>query len=263
MPFTFAHPAAAVPLHRHLGRYGVVSALVIGSLSPDIGYFLPLSVAHADSHSPLGLLWFCLPVSLLGYVLFHILLKGPLLGLLPDFMLSHLQTQAVGFRSFPRVSWGAVAVSSLAGATTHVVWDSFTHPTGHAAMALPFLRAYLFEVAGYPIYAYKLLQHGSTCVGLALLYFWTWRWLKQTAERPASLPITLSPAQRLLAIVAIVCIPAVAGLWAGMKSLGPLGGVAAARTFVAAAVLSALPVFVFALVMYSAGWHFWRVRKAN
>src|SRR5262245_4745992 len=98
MPFTFAHPAAAVPLHRPFGRYGVVSALVIGSLSPDIAYFLPLSVAHADSHSPTGLLWFCLPVSLLSYVLFHTLLKGPLLGLLPDFALSRLQAHALRFR---------------------------------------------------------------------------------------------------------------------------------------------------------------------
>ena len=35
MPFTFAHPAAVVPLLRPLGRYGVLSALVIGSIVPD------------------------------------------------------------------------------------------------------------------------------------------------------------------------------------------------------------------------------------
>jgi Domain of unknown function (DUF4184) len=65
MPFTFAHPAIAVPLLRPLGCYGVLSALVIGSLAPDLAYVLPLSVPRHKSHSLTGLLWFCLPVGLM------------------------------------------------------------------------------------------------------------------------------------------------------------------------------------------------------
>jgi Domain of unknown function (DUF4184) len=261
MPFTFAHPAAAVPLRRPLGRYGALSALVIGSLSPDIAYFLPLSVAHSESHSLIGLLLFCLPVSLISYALFHLLLKGPLLGLLPDFALRRLGAHTLRFQTFPRVSWAAVIVSSLSGGATHLLWDSFTHETGSAVMALPLFRVTLFEIGGNPIHVYKLLQHASTCVGLALLCLWTWRWLKQTRERPVFLPVMLSRAQRLLAITAIACIPAAAGMRAGAQSLGPLDGVPAAKAFVAAAVLSGLPALVFALVMYSVGWHFWKVRK--
>lgn len=41
MPFTGSHPAAVLPLL----RWGLIpSALVIGSMSPDLGYFLPLGI---------------------------------------------------------------------------------------------------------------------------------------------------------------------------------------------------------------------------
>jgi hypothetical protein len=52
VPFTLAHPAAAVPLLRPLGRRGLLSALVIGSMAPDLWYFVPFDVTRADSHSP-------------------------------------------------------------------------------------------------------------------------------------------------------------------------------------------------------------------
>jgi hypothetical protein len=78
LPFTFAHSAAAVPLRHVLGRFGVLSALVIGSIAPDLAFVLPIGVARLDSHSLAGLFWFCLPAGLLTYLLFHRVLKGPL-----------------------------------------------------------------------------------------------------------------------------------------------------------------------------------------
>jgi hypothetical protein len=35
VPFTTAHPAAAVSLHRPLGRFRVLSTLILGSMTPD------------------------------------------------------------------------------------------------------------------------------------------------------------------------------------------------------------------------------------
>lgn len=49
MPFTLAHPAAAVPLRRRLGRYGTLSLLLIGSMARDLAYFLPVGVSRAQS----------------------------------------------------------------------------------------------------------------------------------------------------------------------------------------------------------------------
>jgi Domain of unknown function (DUF4184) len=60
VPYPFAHPAAVLLLARPMGRFAVPSALVIGSVIPDLWYFLPF-VGREASHSPAGLFWFCLP----------------------------------------------------------------------------------------------------------------------------------------------------------------------------------------------------------
>jgi hypothetical protein len=43
MPFTFAHPAAVLPLRRFCPDRLVWSALVIGTVSPDLEYFVRLA----------------------------------------------------------------------------------------------------------------------------------------------------------------------------------------------------------------------------
>src|SRR2546430_1965582 len=85
MPYPIAHPAAVIPLVRPMGRFGVPSALVIGSVSPDLWYFVPV-LERADSHSAAGVFWVCLPVGFAVYFAFHLLLKEPLLPLAPRFV---------------------------------------------------------------------------------------------------------------------------------------------------------------------------------
>ncbi len=52
MPFTPSHVAAVLPL----ARTGLPpTALVVGSVAPDLPYYLPLPVAAATTHGPAGL----------------------------------------------------------------------------------------------------------------------------------------------------------------------------------------------------------------
>lgn len=104
MPYPFAHPAAVLPLIRPMGRFGVTSALVIGSMVPDAWYLVP-GLERADSHSAIGLLSFCLPVGLVAYLAYH-----------------YLRTS-----SSPAKPWHAVVVSLLVGALTHLGWDGVAH----------------------------------------------------------------------------------------------------------------------------------------
>src|SRR5688500_15267572 len=87
-----------------MGRFGVTSALVIGSMVPDAWYLVP-GLARADSHSAAGLLWFCLPLGFLMYISYHLLWRGRL----------------------PKAPWHAVLVSLLVGALTHLGWDALAH----------------------------------------------------------------------------------------------------------------------------------------
>jgi hypothetical protein len=169
MPFTLAHPAAAIPLLRPLGRLGVLSALVVGSLMPDLPYFVPMALERGATHSLAGLLWFCVPVGLLVYAIFHALIKAPccegLAALAPPPLAERLRkmSEARAVRSV------GVGVSVLAGAATHVVWDSFTHADGFLVAAWHVLATRLFSVGSYDVAVFKVLQHASSGIGLLVL----------------------------------------------------------------------------------------------
>jgi hypothetical protein len=263
MPFTFAHPAAAIPLLRPLGHFGVLSALVVGSITPDLWRFLPFGITRLESHSLFGLLWFCLPVGLFVYVLFHLLLKGPLLGLLPPFAASRLGAYTLRFQSLPSASWPAVVISLLLGAATHIAWDSITHSGTSTVRALPALDAHLFSVGDYPVYVFKVLQHGSAAVGLLLLVWWSWWWLRRAPVNAVALPVSLSPTQRLAVLAGIAGITVLTGVWAGMLALVPElpADVLPIQVFVRKAVFYGLRGLAATVILYSVGWHGWRVKK--
>ncbi|MEM7737240.1 MAG: DUF4184 family protein [Deinococcota bacterium] len=60
MPFTVSHVAAVIPLNK---KPLVLSALIVGSMSPDVLYFVPGVPSLPLAHSLQGLVLFCLPVS--------------------------------------------------------------------------------------------------------------------------------------------------------------------------------------------------------
>ena len=71
MPITFSHPAAVVPL---LGVGLVPSALVIGSITPDLPYYLPGPLTSARTHAASGIVTFDLVLGLLAFLVWHVLL---------------------------------------------------------------------------------------------------------------------------------------------------------------------------------------------
>ena len=176
MPLTIAHAVAAIPLRRPLGRLGVLAALVIGSITPDLPLFLPLPFGRNTTHTALALLWFCLPAGILAYLLYDLVLDRPLRALMPE-----------GFQrrrdARPAVWSPAVLVSLLLGAATHSTRDAFTHG-GSAGFGewLPVIETRLFTVSGYTVYVFSVLQHLSTTFGLILLAVWIWRWYHRAPQ---------------------------------------------------------------------------------
>jgi hypothetical protein len=176
MPFTLAHPAAAIPLRRVLGSYAVLSALIIGSLTPDLSYFLPVRIPRGASHSPLALFWFCLPMGFAIYLVFHALLKRPLVSLFPTPLRRRLIPVAGPPGGLPAASASGIVVSLLLGATTHLLWDAFTH-TG--ATAVQGLRGWIPALAGTrPEFGENTLQVLSTAVGFGVLAILSLRWFR-------------------------------------------------------------------------------------
>ncbi|HSJ97248.1 MAG TPA: DUF4184 family protein [Myxococcota bacterium] len=258
MPLTVAHPAAAVVLARPLGRAGVLSALVVGSIVPDLHYFLPLPVSREATHSLPGLLWFCLPVGVLVYVSFHRALKQPLLGLLPTSWQERLSPLVYARPSLPAAPWWAVAVSILVGALSHVVWDALAHATGPVAELFPFLDTLLFTVAGYPVQVYRVVLHGSSLIGTLLLLRWSLHWMRR-AEPAGSAPPRLSPTLRIVILAGLL----------GMASLVALPQAQVPRRVnlrslqncVVSMVAPALAAFGSGVLLYCAAWHCFRAAR--
>ncbi len=162
MPLTFAHPAAVLPGYRLRNQGVPFAALVIGSMSPDFEYFLRLEPWGNFSHTLPGLVGFCLPVGLVAYGVYRVLILPALPECLPDYLQRRWPAPPAICGSLWHM--GVAAIAILIGALTHIVWDSFTHGIGLAVQAFPQLKTTLL---GWP--AYKYLQHGSTVVGLFLL----------------------------------------------------------------------------------------------
>ncbi len=125
MPFTLAHPAAAIPFKKLLGEFGDLSALIIGSMAADFIYFLPISFSRIQTHSLPALIWFCLPTGIIAWLLFQHVLRTPLVALLPDSFQKCLVFSEKVYYSGLKIS--GVILSILVGAATHILWDSFTH----------------------------------------------------------------------------------------------------------------------------------------
>ena len=168
MPWTPAHAAAVLPLRRFSPRWLSFPGLVVGSMSPDFGYYVGAHEFAGAAHSIPGLFHSCLPTSsALLFVLLYFsgLLSAPLPA--PHRQLIHKSLS----ESRPRSIFGAVAacVSVVIGAATHVVWDSFTHEARAGVSLLPFLDTFLFALAEWQVHVYSVLQHVSTAVGVACL----------------------------------------------------------------------------------------------
>lgn len=220
-----------LPLVRPLGRFAAPSALVIGSVVPDLWYFVPL-VDRAESHSAAGLLWFCLPLGVASYVLFHLVLKQPLIAL--------LSSRLAGFTSpgLPRAPWHAVLVSVLVGALTHVAWDELTH------------------WAEYPN-SYNLPQHISTALGSAILVWWLWRKLRRA---PRGAPDErLSPRARTLTIAALAAAAACAA-WLSVSGFPNAHDIAALRQLLRTAASAAVAGLGLGLFVYCAIWQLGKKR---
>ena len=178
MPNPIAHPAASIPFT----KVGLVfSALVAGSLSPDFGYFVPMPGAFFMYTIP-GLMLFDLPVGLALLVLFHILIKWPLLSLLPNSLQRRLYKPAQGFSFGPLRHFFVILLSLLVGSITHVILDSFTHDYG---WVVEHFSVFHHLIGGVPLYT--ILQYLGSLVGIGLLIYWLVRWLP-TAPQSDQLP---------------------------------------------------------------------------
>jgi hypothetical protein len=209
MPFTPTHVLAITPIAAASRGWLPFSALAIGSMIPDLPLFIPIAPEYSTTHSLPGVFTACLPLGLLGFVAFQAMMKRPLIALLPAAVRCRCATIAGPSCEPPVQAAVRAALAVTVGAATHVVWDSFTHRGRWGTRLIPWLDTTVLTVAGHAVPGYKLMQYGSTALGLPLLAALAVAWLsRQPSARPESLP-SVPRAARLAAVLTAIGIPAV------------------------------------------------------
>lgn len=247
MPFTLAHAAAALPFRR---LRLVPSALIVGTFAPDFEYFLCLTPGVGFGHTLRGTFALTLPLAMLVLWIFHALVKVPVTRLLPNTIQCRVVTHLDRFRFFGPIRFMLIVGSVLLGIATHLLWDSFTHPSTWLYNHWTFLSQMVrLPIVGSVAY-YKVFQHSSTIIGIGILLVWLVRWYHATRPGSQALERSLSPAKKL----GIVCfVFALASLGAVVLAIAVDGmptGILTFKVFVGRVLVAAIALTWWLFVAY-------------
>jgi hypothetical protein len=200
MPFTFAHPAAVLPLRRRFKWLQTVP-LIVGSVAPDLPYYVPMRFNRLmlDTHTLMGVLWLDLPIGL-AVLLFGFVFRRPLTALLSP-RARALCLQSVQHFSDQPLHWVWAPFAIIVGAWTHLLWDSVTHDNGWVVRRVAALSAPI-SLGWYTGSLCHVMQYVSSIAGLLILWIWFRRLPGPPVESPG--PSTLSSSART-AILLVVC----------------------------------------------------------
>lgn len=178
MPFTPSHAAAVLPLLR---TPLPASALVAGSIAPDLPLYLPVDLG-VRTHTAVAVVGADLLIGLLLWVAWHGVLARPALATAPRALRARLAGRVrLGLRC-RLSSAGPLVLPALAvavGAATHVAWDELTH----AGRLGPEHVSFLADTwAGRP--GHRWAQDVSGALGAAVLACWLVRWWRRTTPAP-------------------------------------------------------------------------------
>ncbi|MFG2519126.1 DUF4184 family protein [Streptomyces sp. NPDC048527] len=238
MPFTISHAAAVLPAVRRdgTGRAALVpSLLVAGSFAPDVTYFaasaVPGAMEFGDfTHSFPGVFTIDVAIATVLVGLWR-LLREPVIALLPlrvrgrvlvvargtggargDVASGGFASGAFAWERRPVAAVWWWYVSAALGATTHVVWDAFTHLDRWGMRVFPVLGE---KIAGSPLYWYA--QYGGSAVALLVIAFFVVSAVRRVpasaaTDAGAALP-ELSVSERWMAALVIGgCVAVAAGV---------------------------------------------------
>jgi hypothetical protein len=169
MPFTPAHPAILIPLRKINQRYISWTALIVGSMVPDMEYFVWLKNGSYLSHSWIGIPLFNLPMVFIVAFMWHGFMRHSLVTKWPFIKPEYLKLEIPDFATYLRKNFLVFTVSALIGILSHLLWDSFSHAKGHVAVNyFPYLikEINIVGVSTRPCY---VIWYISTLLGLFLI----------------------------------------------------------------------------------------------
>jgi hypothetical protein len=202
VPFTFvSHQAPAVALKVLRPNQFDGTALVLGSMAPDFAYALAGTTFAFNAHTPLGLVLFCVPLTIVLCAVVRARIAVVAFAQLPNTPLRLHDYRVLACR---RPALVITTFSGLVGAASHALWDTFTHDGRWGSRHVALLREHVATINGRSFSVARTLQYSSHVVGaavtIALLYFIADRRLLRRWYGPAYddlEPVALTSRQRL------------------------------------------------------------------
>lgn len=235
VPLTLSHPAAVLPLRR-LGL--PMTALVLGSMTPDAPLYAGWTRAYEITHSVVGVLTVDVVATTLVVGVWFAFVRDALVDLAPPAIRSRLAPRA---RLTAR-QWRLTPRAAVIGASTHVVWDAFTHPGRWGPRHLPWLRADHLGLAGM-----TWAQYVSGVLGLLVVGWAVVAHLRSLPPTDARLP---APALTPAALIAALAAAALAGLVSALLEVS-----SGLHSMAYHGVVNSLIVLVLGLVCVCMAWH--------
>ncbi|MCK0115975.1 DUF4184 family protein [Isoptericola sp. S6320L] len=231
MPFTPAHAAAVLPL----GRSPLpMSALVAGSLAPDLPMFLPGRAGYELTHSGWGIVTVDVLAALAVVWIWFGLVREPYADVVP-----WVRHRVAPTASLTRDQLVLAPLAAAVGALTHVVWDAATHPGRWIAVRVEWLQTVHGGLLGV-----QWAQYVSGVLGIAVVAGYTVWWLGRQ-------PVSRRDPRVRRPLVWCLTAPAVA-LVAGIGAFATAGSFHGGAV---AAAVAGIQSLVLTVIAVSIAWH--------
>lgn len=257
MPFTGAHPAAIIPLAKH--RF-ILSALIIGSIAPDLGYYAGFATKNRISHSVLGIFVFSLPAGFLLFLIFHSILKRPLLELAPDSLRNRLFSHTKKLSAFSLRQFNLIILSLFIGAFTHIGWDTLTHEHEWKKHGFDFIEYRVLKTEKGSVAVHHIFQHGSTIVGLAIIGIWFIAWFRKTEPKKNVPKAVFSQPVRFILLFAMIGISLLLA-YPPQLNRDMIITLSTTRSLTEYVVVKSISIMFIQLFVYSAGLRMFLILK--
>jgi hypothetical protein len=203
MPFTFSHPALAVPFYLAKKRWFSLTGLVAGSIAPDFAYFIQMKKTGGRfSHTLTGVFLFDLPMAIFLALVFHNIIKRPLVNHLPRPFYRRFGPYAQGHWTGFNERAMVIVLSILIGAGTHLLWDAVTHST----MDWEGIKSIESDLMGYHLTAnaYRIIHIVNSIIGLMFLGWLAWRMPQHRMPRRTGRSWLYWPAIAMVALIIVM-----------------------------------------------------------
>jgi len=150
--------------------------------------------------------------------IFQRMIKTAVMEVLPDHTYWRWRPLAAPADLWSLKQWVLAALGILGGAVTHLVWDAFTHEGARGIRMIPALDDPVMDIAGHRLMGHRLLQDGSSLIGLAVVLAVVIYGLRRDSGPEEASARTLRPRERhVWILIYAVTAPLLAGLFLVMR----------------------------------------------